>query len=398
MHSDIKVRSGAGFMIIALVLCLLIPSARIPLGGHAYKAAYHGRSLASFPQSSGLILKPEAYFRDFQNWYDDRVGFALLAGWARRRVSYYVFKDSPAPNIVLGKSGMIFLSAHSPVSDLSAIEHSCPPAKEWPVIYDQVEADWRRIEQRFRREGLTPHLLIFPSKKALYAEQLPDKVPASLRQRCRDIRHHEAPIIRLSEAFPGSVLDAYPVLQPHKNTRLFYPAENFHADGEAAIRSVDAVVRQMRNEGDGSSPLQQYRIEKSKSDLSHVMGFSLPNFIRQLPEFGPSSLQIETAFERSAQSLLGEPVWSRRYRNPDAMHDEKVMLITNSFGVRAAPYFARHFSQVDIVSTNRIRGPARHQLFYETLVFNGGYNHIVFVLHDESVFKHRLAKLAAGLE
>lgn len=72
-------------------------------------------------------------------------------------------------------------------------------------------------------------------------------------------------------------------------------------------------------------------------------------------------------------------------------------------------YFCRFFSRhiwslgdklkivpsYEEVSTNRLARPDQHELFFQKLVFDGGYDHIVFILHDESVFKHRLGKFAS---
>lgn len=398
MPSDIRIQPFAGMLTLVLILCLLVPTVRIPMGDDADMAVYHRRALTRFPVGAELQSEPEAYFATVQKWYEDRVGFSILSSWMRRTVSFHLFKDSPVPNIQIGKTGMLFLSAHESVSEPRSIENSCPASKDWPALSEKAEADWRLIQSRFRMNGLDPYLLIFPSKKALYPEYLPRSVPARLRKRCEEIGRGASPIPRLASAFPKHVLDAYPILHPHKNEPHFYPPENFHADGEAAMRGVEAAITRMMGEGEARLETEQFLVAESKSDLSHLLGFSLANQINQLVGFDPAALQTVPIYEEAVRNLLGEPVWARRYQSVEAPLDETVMLITNSFGIRAAPYFARHFSRVDAISTNRLTEPEQHEAFFKQLVFDGEYDHVVFILHDESVFKHRLGKLASGLE
>ena len=398
METDIKIQPIAGLLILALLLCLSIPTLRIPMEDDANKATYQRRALTPFPARTEFRLEPEVYFQTLQKWYEDRVGFSIRSSWIRRQVSFHLFRDSPAPNILIGKSGMLFLSAHSPVSDLRSIEESCPPMEDWPTLFQKTQTDWRAIQRGFRANGLDPYLLVFPSKKALYPEHLPGRVPEDLQERCQKLRSGDSPVSRLARAYPNHVIDAYPVLEPHKNKPHFYPPENFHADGEAAIRAVEALIFRMLGEGGSPQEIEPYVAMESRSDLSHLLGFSLANESRQISGFDPAELQPAPHYENKVRRLLGVPVWARRYQNLAARRDEKVMLITNSFGIRAAPYFARQFSRVDAVSTNRLIGAEQHEMFFEQLVFEGGYDHVVFILHDESVFKHRLGKFASGLE
>ncbi|MEL6691649.1 MAG: hypothetical protein AAFQ12_01255 [Pseudomonadota bacterium] len=398
MQSETEIQPIAGLLILVLIVCLLIPTGRIPMGDDANRAVYHRRSLASFPNPTELRAEPEVYFRALQKWYADRVGFSIRSSLIRRSVSFHLFKDSPVPNVQIGKTGMLFLTAHGPVSDRLSIEHSCPATDRWPSLYEKTQADWRRIQTQFRAKELDPYLLIFPSKKVLYPDYLPRSVPIGLRERCEKTAGRDAPIAHLARAFPNHVLDAYPVLYPHKDKPHFYPPENFHADGEAAARGVEAMISLVTADGTPYETTEHFSVRESKSDLSYLLGFSLANQIRQIVRFDPAELNTIAAYEAAVQKILGEPVWAKRYQNEAALRDKKVMLITNSFGIRAAPYFARHFKHVDAVSTNRLTEPEQHDVFFRQLVFDAGYDHVVFILHDESVFKRRLGKFVSGLE
>ncbi|MFN3212310.1 MAG: hypothetical protein ACE37M_04335 [Henriciella sp.] len=380
-----------------MLIGLLIPSALILRSNEENLATYHGRALAPAPGISGLAEEPKEYFTALQAWHVDRIGFGVRAGRLYRRVSYAVFADSPVKNIERGADDFVFLVSHGQGARMSSVADSCPDKADWPDISNQMVADWQAIQAAFKTRGITPHLLIIPSKKTFYAERLPRSVPRALRSRCLNMRDPGHPIEHLARVQDGSVIDAYPALDPVKNRPHFYPPENFHSDGESAMRAVTAALMKMGYAVPKAGAFPQFETVPSHADLAGVLGFQRQIGLNEPIGFDKKALEQDATYPEFIAAAFGPGVYARRYKNADAPFKRSVLLISNSFGIRIAPYFSSAFETVDQISTNKLNSVDARVGLFEEIVFRGTHDEIVFIFHDESLFKGRLGKYAEAL-
>ena len=393
---DIRIDWQARLLLVILGVILFTPSAIIAWRNPTLLAIQHQRPVADRPMLEAVFSDPKPFFEDLDRWHKDYVGFGIRAGRLYRGAIFHFIGDSGAVNIERGPNDMIFLASHRADRSQSSIANSCPVRADWNDISAMIRKDWASILSVFREHGLEPVLLIYPSKKILYPEALPNTIAPVLRRRCQEMRDPGNPIVALASAFPQTVVDAYDDLSTHKNRPHFYPPENFHADGESAIRAAHAAMAIW------DWPIEDiediaFRAHRTSSDLSYQLGFRLSAYTNEpIGETKPSIVPDQAALN-DVRRELDAPVYAMNHVRPDAIINEDVLIIANSFGVRTAPYIARYASSVRIIQTNQLRRVEQLSRFFERAVFLDPPDRILFVLHDESVFEDRLAKYVAGL-
>jgi hypothetical protein len=291
----------------------------------------------------------------------------------------------------------VFLVSHGHGERMSSVADSCPSQADWPEISQQIVQDWRSILEAFQARGIDPHLLIIPSKKTLYAEHLPKSVPRALRSRCLRMRDRGNPIAHLALVHAQSVIDAYPVLLPFRNRPHFYPPENFHADGESAMRTVSAAILDMGYPEPPRGDRDQFQPVPAVDDLGGVRGFPLQIRLSEPVDFDKTKLAQNADFRAFIAAKFGTGVYARRYQNADAPHKRSVLLISNSFGNRVAPYFASAYETVDLINTNQLKSIEAHMQLFEEVVFLKSHEEVVFILQDEALFNERLKRYSEAL-
>lgn len=395
----IRFEFGAMLATVLIALPLLIPTAMVAFNDEKVLMQRQKRALAELPDEGLFVQDPGAYFNKLKNWYSDRVGFGTDAALIYRKFSYFVLNDPAAPNVARGSAGMVFLTAHSGDGGLSSIEMSCPEHERWPEIAATAIDNWNTINTRFNAAGIEPKLLVFPSKKFLYPEHFPPQIPKVLRQRCMQMQTAGNPIDELSLTYPETVNSALPVLIAHKDNPHFYPPENFHADGEAAERAVDGFIDFLGYsdaikalQGSGFSP------GAGDADMYAIYGFKRRVMMGRSEQFpNPGKIVRDRSFARTIEDRTGKASLVLRFSNPEAPIEENVLLIANSYGLRAAPYFSKYFNDVVLVETNGFNAVEQNENFFRDYVFESNFDHTVFILHDENVFSGRLTRYAKAL-
>ena len=393
---EAKLHPAAFAMLAIIIVALLIPSAFILRSNEDNLATYHRRALVPAPDVSTLLEQPKDYFTALQAWHADRIGFGVRAGLLYRRISYFLFADA-VKTVERSKGGFVFLVSHGQGARMSSVADSCPERADWPEISKQIVNDWSAILAAFDARKTVPTLLIMPSKKTLYAENLPKSVPRDLRLRCQNIRDDGNPVVHLARDFEHSVIDAYPILAPFKNAPHFYPPENFHSDGESAMRAVSTALDVMGYPVSRDSVLEQFEPVRALADLIGVLGFQRQIFLNEPAGFDKTKLERDAEYTEFIAAKFGKGTYARRYQNEDAPHKRSVLLITNSFGIRVAPYFASAFESVDLISTNQLNTVEARMHLFEEIVFGQAHDEIVFIFHDEAVFNGRLGNYATAL-
>ncbi|MEM1036709.1 MAG: hypothetical protein AAGI14_08115 [Pseudomonadota bacterium] len=380
-------------IVLLVGLLLLIPSVMALTSDEKELSIKHSRALEEFPSYSMLQGEPVSFFDDFRSWYADRVGFGTDASMVYRKLSYYAFRDSGAPNALVGKNSSVFLTAHnaSDASDFGSIKASCPAQSTWPKRQKRMISDWQTIQDKFNAAGIKVSLLIYPSKKTLYPELLPYQIPSDLLERCATFRDSYNPLKVLQEEFPDSVFDAYKTLAEHKATPNFYPLQNFHPDGESVVRGVDAFVSFVGYEAEIDKLRSQEFVPKTtNADMVSVMGFDRRVAVNTPADFDAAAVREDDGFRERFLEKADDTSAVKRFVNENAPIQKRVLLITNSFGNRPAPYFSKYFSDVEFIQTNRYRSEQKNRDFFENYALVSGHDHAFFILEDQAVMGYRL--------
>ena len=380
-------------IVLLVGLLLLIPSVMALTSDEKELSIKHSRALEEFPSYSMLQDAPVSFFDDFRSWYADRVGFGTDASLVYRKLSYYAFRDSGAPNALVGKNSSVFLTAHNAqdASDLGSIKASCPAKSTWPKRQKRMISDWQTIKNKFNAAGIKVSLLVFPSKKTLYPELLPYQIPSDLVERCATFRESYNPLKVLQEEFPDSVFDAYETLAENKDTPNFYPLENFHPEGESVVRAVDDFISFVGYKSEYESLRStEFVPSTATADMAKIFGFIRIVDVNVPVNFDLGTIPEDPDFKKRFLEKAGETSVIRRYVNEDAPIQKRVLLITNSFGTRPAPFFSKYFSDVEFIQTNRYRSEQKNRDFFESYALVSGHDHAFFILEDQAVMGYRL--------
>lgn len=389
-------------VIVLLVgLVLLIPSIMALTSDEKELSIKHSRALEEFPSYSMLQDAPVSFFDDFRSWYADRVGFGTDASMVYRKLSYYAFRDSGAPNALVGKNSSVFLTAHNAqdASDLGSIKESCPAEVAWPKKQQRMISDWKTIREKFAAADKDVTILIYPSKKTLYPELLPRQIPADIIDRCMAFREKYNPLKVFQEEFPESVFDAYDGLHEHKNTPRFYPLQNFHPDGEAVVRAVDDFVAFLGYDAEVETlRSREFSQTTTNADMVNIFGFRRRVDINVPVDFAAKAVKQDPDFRAQFVKKAGTTSAIRRFLNEDAPIKKRVLLITNSFGNRPAPYFSKYFSDVEFIQTNGFNNRQKNKRFFENYALPSQHDHVVFILQDQAVMGQRLHLFKRSIE
>ena len=103
---------------------LLIPAVMTFFTDHSERSRWENRELNTFPDIK-QISKGAEYFREIDDYLNDHFGLAIDMNKLQRKLVFYLYKDSPAPNISIGKNGFIFLTGPTKNNPFSSLRKLC---------------------------------------------------------------------------------------------------------------------------------------------------------------------------------------------------------------------------------------------------------------------------------
>jgi hypothetical protein len=381
---------GAKHAAKAILLGLLmVPAAVALLPGDA-KNTEHRRSspTPALPHSLPEALK---YPGQLDAWVNDNFGLRASLLTLHNRIRFSLFGQFPTVQVISGKDGRIFLSAHQktdpPYSAIfSSFGYQIDPA---PAIADQVN----QFSALTRERGLDAKLLIVPSSSVVHADQLPDW----LRTRVDPASIPTLKVLassRLEAAARNNLYFPYQEMRAEAARMDLFPKTWFHWMGDGPRTVAGLTMERFWSTGrDQGVPLAT-KIENMPSDLSHLFpGIELSSPVRAIDYqasgveacFGPTCLG-------EALRPTMEKLWQMStYRNPRAPRG-RLVIVSDSFGQPVAGWYSRYYKEVVHVCTNLMDElseqelrPIRSYLFDEA---KGG--DVLFLYHDVTVHAGRI--------
>ena len=341
------------------------------------------------PQSIDELLK---YTRQLEPWINDNFGFRAQLVRLNNKLRHTLFGQFPSIQVISGKKGRIFLSSHATtLPEYSAIRITCG---DTPTSQEKVAEQLNSIHDSFQREGIDARIMIVPSSPVIY----PESLPSWLETRC-NAAQPPVDAVLASAYLKADTKEAifYPkteMLTLKKDFSVF-PKTWFHWAGagprEVAGLSTEFFWGIPHQTG---TPLAE-QTDRMSSDISNLFpGINLASQIEN-PEYAKS--HIDACLGPQCFPSLGSIADKLQdvafYRNPAAQQD-KLIILSDSFGKFIAGWYSRYFKEVIHLSTNslsRLDAPETKQLkdFLSTQARTG---HLLLLYHDGSVLWDRPAQ------
>jgi hypothetical protein len=349
------------------------------------------RSLAKLPPRPDSLEDWVVFPRKLDQWFNDHVGMRNKLVSLNNTVRYAMFGQFPTSQVIKGRNGRIFLSAHA--TTLAPYSAITIPCGQTPTDLEEAAQPIAGLFDWLTAHRLDPRLMIVPSAPVLYPEDL----PAWLEDRCA------------AASLPIPQLLAAKALNREMRNRSFFPLEEmrllkrdsevfpktwFHWAGEGP-RSVTAssVSRLWGVDPASGTPLIA-QAQTQGSDISNLFpGVQLKSRVL-VPEYaqsgvdacvGPSCFpELGTAAGRLQEMAI--------YTNPRAPAGQLVLL-SDSFGQFIAGWYPRYFRKVIHVSTNQLNqlNGEEAKRFRDWLFETASTSHLLFLYHDGSVLWGRPA-------
>jgi hypothetical protein len=345
--------------------------------------------LPARPASWEALLK---YPAQLDLWINDHFGFRDTLVALNNRIRHTLFHQFPTIQVIEGRNGRIFLSAHAITQEpYSAILLSCGYRfTRGDAIVDQLN----RFSSALHGAGVKARLMIAPSAPVLYRDELPEW----LERQCPP------------GADPISRVIAAPGLQPAARSMVYYPLEAmlqmkrdvdvipktwFHWAGAGprlvARTSVAELWHRDPREG---IPIP---VEKKPlpSDISHLFpGIALPSEVEtaDFPAAGIEQCLGARCFPEmpAIMEKLGDV---SRYRNK-RLPSGRLVLFSDSFGYHIAGWYSSYYREVIHISTNSLERLDRAEIeqLRQAFLHRGQQDDVLFLYHDVSILFGRLAK------
>lgn len=379
-------RHGAKLFIVGL---LALPLAATVLTGPT--ATSENRALAAPLERPSTWREALALPAAADRWISDHVGWRaqMIAAytWMRHRL----FGRFPTHQVIAGQGGRIFLAAHSASgTPNTAIALAC--GWNWQDL-PRIAADANRLVRTFQAKGMDAKLLIVPSSPVVYAEQL----PAWMTPRCSPAQVPGAALLAsplLEASTRKAILFPLDALRAGRNDIAPFPLTFFHWSG-AGPRTVAGLTQEhfWQRPASGGTPIPL--VQRSlPSDISGLFpGISLDSVAGE-PDFAGTTMSLC----HGAPCFPGmEPLMAKlfivgRIINSAPGLAPRLVLITDSFGLAGAPWFARYYREVVYVSTNALAQATVEELAQlRALLFRpGSGDELMYMYHDATVYQGRV--------
>ncbi|MFA9217370.1 MAG: hypothetical protein ACEQSK_09715 [Sphingomonadaceae bacterium] len=343
------------------------------------------RNLAPSPALPHSWAETLAWPGKAELWINDHLGLRNQLIALNNRVRYTLFRQFPTRQLLAGQHGRLFLSAYNTVdAPYSGIQTVCGYAADANLRAMLVQ-HLGTFQQVMEQQHLAGRLLIAPSAPVLYHEDLPDWLQARCAVAATPIEQALA-TAGLQDA--SHVLYPLAALRAARADAAIFPSTWFHWAGDGPRLAADlSVQRFWPMATPAPAPLASV-MQTLPSDLDSLApGLALHSKVKKV-DFAASGVQ-----ECNGASCFPEmpdlmaKLWGvNRYQNPAAPLP-RLVLITDSFGVSAGPWFARYYRDVLQVATNDLAqlAPAEVQRLKSLLFQQQTPQHLLFLYHDGTV-------------
>ena len=341
------------------------------------------RVLAPAPATPHDWQSTLAWPAQADRWINDHLGLRNELVALNNALRYRLFHQFPTSQLLQGQHGRLFLSAYNSVDlPYSGIQSVCGYGAD-PALPDALARDINTFGATMRAQGLGGRLLLVPSAPVVYQEDLPQWLQARCRASAVPLQLALAsPQLR----HPEDVLYPLQALRAARGRDAIFPSTWFHWAGDGPRLAAEASAARFWN-APAAAPLpsQSVTLPSDLDNLAPGLGLNSAVKLVDMAAAGVQECHGGSCFAEAPQLMA--KLWGvNRYRNPAAPLP-RLVLITDSFGVSAGPWFARYFQDVLQVATNDLARltPAEVTRLKTVLFPSQTPQQLLFLYHDGTV-------------
>lgn len=369
-----------GFLALPMIATIVRPS----------DGSGEQRALAPAPATPRSLEQALAWPALAEAWSNDHFG------WRTRMVRFYgrlrhdLFGRFPTNQVIAGREGRIFLTAHNDLGERYELLVACG----WKFDRDAgTIADLNRFESTVRAHGIDARLLVVPSGPVVYSEEL----QPWQTERCRPENVPLARLLAAPELSPQArELIYFPLteMRAMRERVMFFPKNYFHWAGAGAAAVAAMTERHFWGRGEETGPPIPLVGQVQPSDVHWMFPGIKHNSVVEDPDFKGTTITpcYGPACFPELRPVMDKLQVVGRYRNSAPGLGPRLVVITDSFGYAGGPMFSRYHREVVHVSTNSL--PAldereREQL-RKLLFVPGSDDEVLFLYHDATVLSYRI--------
>lgn len=381
---------GSALVVTLLLAALLaIPGVGTVFSNAAERSKWENRPLAELPKLSEFSVV-SGFFKQIDDYLNDHFGFALDLNRAHRRFVFYVFGDSPASQITVGKDGYIFLNGSAGRgAQFDRLRTVCVEYASGASANSVVD-EWTEILSFFEERFPRVTMLIPPSKPVLYPDKLPLSVPREIREACSQYRTNNNPAQQLALWGQGratNVLNLYDAFYRARFEGNFYPKENFHSSGASNHLMAHLAFAHLGLVTDARFAAS--RIDYTTTwDLKQFFGFPRPVVMPVFDYLG-FGIKVRRGQPESVREWFEHARDFGTYLTDRPLSQRSALVISDSYGYRGAKHLAPGFKSVVWVNTNSLQA---HEVagFFGEFVRNMKPDDLIFLFHEGSLPRRAL--------
>lgn len=333
-----------------LACWLVVPALGVIVQDEAELQRFHTRRLAQFPASEGFLQDPVAYFAAARRWLGDRAFPIVQATHLEKRLAYFVLNGAPEPRITLGEDRHVFANADHSNRLFNLLSATCLDAHRSGSARN-LEKALRRAAKVGRRREIEIDVVLVPTAASLYADKLPDSVPARYRKACSQRTAGTSALLSVKAV--SGVGYIYPLREmlALRGDEAFFPRGNWHPTGLSLKVVRDAYVALF-----GAQPPQAESLERGEApgELLLEYGIEQPEPVYFMRNAAVSEQQFEATELREllGPKFKGGRLGVRVFTNTAPVFDQAALMLSDSFGDLASEAFAAAFRKLVQINTN----------------------------------------------
>jgi len=330
---------GALWTVAVFLLVTWLPLIAMGVLPRSGVSATEKRLLAPWPRLEPTLASVSAWPDGVEAWFDDHLGFRdwLIRSWARLQIG--VFGVSPAPKLIVGKSGWLFFGDRQAIAHYRGIDPlSDRELARWQSVLEQ-RRDW------LAEQGIAYLVVLVPDKHEMYAEYMPDSLPRS------GDRHPLDQLVRYLDGHSDvEVLDLRPPLLAAKQRERVYHKTDSHWNDRGAYVAYRAIHERLQRLLPALAGVPPARAAAA----SHVEpGLGLAHIVGLEDVYPEEVLEARLIAPRASIKPEHQPGYDERVRTlqpiahgvPDAALPRAVVF-RDSFANALVPYLSEDFSRV----------------------------------------------------
>jgi hypothetical protein len=289
--------------------------------------------------------------------------------------------------VTVGEDGFLFLNASPGAPANRNFEVLCQDGVR-EDLRDTRLAELRRLQAAYARRGYELAIGLAPTKPVVYPERLGPRVPRELREACLAYRDSDPLLAWLDRESRRSGLAPvhYPLSDylAQRNRPLFYPRNNFHWNGASSHLFARSLLERLGFTLDpayGADPEQV-----TVTGDMRVLGFRREIQAWEYPDdhFGVSRQSGGAVDRLSAYYQRANDFSVFTTQRP--MSEERVLILSNSFGRRAARDLAPGFSTLFHVNITFLQDH-EYPRFFTEFIDSLDVDRVIFIVHDQAMVR-----------